>query len=57
MYEEICHILNSSIILKGENLGFYLDISLSATLENLKNYSHPYIHISFFLHTVLYCFH
>ena len=41
------------VFLKGENLGFYLDINFSATLENLLSYTPTvYIHISFFF---LYC--
>ena len=33
-YEEICQIQNWYVILKGENLGFHLNINLLATLEN-----------------------
>ena len=33
-YEGISHIQNWCVILKGENLGFHLDISLSASLES-----------------------
>ena len=56
-YEEIGQIQNWYVILKGENLGFHLNINLSAILENFTNYTQVYIHISFFFHTVLYCFH
>ena len=34
-YEGIGQIQNWYVILKGENLGFHLNINLSATLENL----------------------
>ena len=33
-YEGIGQIQNWYVILKGENLGFHLNINLSATLEN-----------------------
>ena len=56
-YKGICQIQNWYVILKGENLGFHLDINLSASLENILSYTQPYIHIYFSLHTVLYCFH
>ena len=56
-YEGIGQIQNVYVILKGENLGFHLDINLSASLENILSYTQPYIHIYFSLHTVLYCFH
>ena len=56
-YEEIGQIQNWYAILKGDNLGFYLNIHFSAILENFTNYIQVYIHISFFLYTVLYCFH
>ena len=36
---------------------FHLNMNLSATLEKFSNYTQVYIHINFFLHTVLYCFH
>ena len=54
-YEAIGQIQNWYVILKGEHLGFHLDISLSAPLKKLKRYTQPNIHI--FLHTVWYCFH
>ena len=46
-YEGIGQIQNWYVILKGENLGFHLNINLSATLENFKNYTQPYMHICF----------
>ena len=46
-YEGIGQIQNWYVILKGENLGFHLNINLSATLENLLNRTNA----------VLYCFH
>ena len=49
-YEGIGRIQNWYVILKGENLGFHLNINLSATLENFKNYTQPYMHIC-----TLYC--
>ena len=33
-YEGICKIQNWCVIVKGENLGFHLNINLSTTLEN-----------------------
>ena len=56
-YEGIGQIQNWCVILKGENVSFYWDINLSAILENFTNYTQVYIHLSFFLHTELYCFH
>ena len=56
-YEGIGQIHNWYVILKEENLGFHLNINLSAIFENFSNYTQVYIHINFFLHTVLYCFH
>ena len=56
-YEGIGQIQNVYVILKGENVGFHLDINLSASFENVLSYTQPYIHIYFSLHTVLYCFH
>ena len=55
--EGIGQIQNWSVILKEENLGFHLNINLSAIFEKFSNYTQVYIHINFFLHTVLYCFH
>ena len=55
-FEGIGQIQNWCVILKEENLGFHLNINLSAIFENFSNYTQVYIHI-FFLHTVLYCFH
>ena len=46
-YEGIGRIQNWYVILKGENLGFHLNINLSATFENFKNYTQPYMHICF----------
>ena len=56
-YEGIGQIQNWYVILKGENVGFQWNINLSAILENFTNYTQVYIHLSFFLHTELYCFH
>ena len=56
-YEGIGQIQNWCVILKEENLGFHLNINLSAIFEKFSNYTQVYIHINFFLHTVLYCFH
>ena len=41
---------NSKLICfcERENLGFHLDINLSASLENFSSYTQPYSHISFF---------
>ena len=55
-YEGIGQIQNWYVILKGENLGFHLNINVSVTLENFKNYTQPYMHICF-PQTVLYYFH
>ena len=51
-YEEIGQIQNWYVILKGENLGFHFNINLSATLENFKNYTQPYMHICFSTHCI-----
>ena len=57
-YEGICQIQNWYVIPKGENLGFQLDInSCRPPLKTSKVISILYIHIYFFLYTVLYCFH
>ena len=53
-YEGIGQIQNWYVILKEENLGFHLNINLSAILENFLNYTQVYINISFFVFT-LYC--
>ena len=55
--EGIGQIQNWYVILKEENLGFHLNINLSAILKNFSNYAQVYIHINFCIHTVLYCFH
>ena len=55
--EGIGQIQNWYVILKEENIGFHLNINLSAIFENFSNYTQVYIHINCFLHTVLYCFH
>ena len=53
-YEGIGQIQNRYVILKEENLGFHLNINLSAILENFLNYTPVYIHISFFsLHCIV----
>ena len=53
-YEGIGQIQNWYVILKEENLGFHLNINLSAILENFLNYTPVYIHISFFsLHCIV----
>ena len=52
-YEGIGQIQNWYVILKGENLGFHLNINLSATLENFKNYTQPYMHICFSSHCIV----
>ena len=54
--EGIGQIQNWYVILKEENLGFHLNINLSAILQNFSNYTQVYIHI-FCIYTVLYCFH
>ena len=56
-YEGIGQIQNWYGILKEENLGFHLNIYLSAILKNFSNYAQVYIIFIFFLYTVLYCFH
>ena len=38
---------------KGRILGFHLNINLSATLENFKNYTQPYMHICFSSHCIV----
>ena len=53
-YEGIGLLQNRYVILKEENLGFHLNIHLSAILENFLNYTQVYINISFFVFT-LYC--
>ena len=53
-YEGIGQIQNWYVILKEENVGFHLNINLSAILENFLNYTPVYINISFFVFT-LYC--
>ena len=40
-YEVIGQIQHWYVILKGENLGFHLNVNLSATLENFLNYTQP----------------
>ena len=52
-YEAICQIQNWYVILKEENVGFYLNINLSAILENFKNYTQPYMHICFSSHCIV----
>ena len=53
-YEGIGQIQNWYVILKEENVGFHLNINLSAILENFLNYTPVYIHISFFsLHCIV----
>ena len=52
-YEGIGRIQNWYVILKGENLAFHLNINLSATLENFKNYTQPYMHICFSSHCIV----
>ena len=53
-YEEIGQIQNWYVILKQENLGFHLNIHLSAILKNFSNYIQVYSHISFFsLHCIV----
>ena len=53
-YEGIGQIQNRYVIHKEENLGFHLNINLSAIHENLSNYTQVYINIYFFVFT-LYC--
>ena len=55
-YAEICQIQNFSVILKGENLGFHLNIICRPPLKTSKIIPNRTC-ISVFLHTVLYCFH
>ena len=53
-YEGIGQIQNWYVILKQENLGFHLNIHLSAILKNFSNYIQVYSHISFFsLHCIV----
>ena len=53
-YEGIGQIQNWYGILKEENLGFHLNIYLSAILKNFSNYAQVYSHISFFsLHCIV----
>ena len=61
-YEGICQIQNRSDFLKGENLSYNVDISLSASLKHLKLMPEPrngFIYVSFFPSRciVLHCFH
>ena len=49
--ERIGQIQNWYVILKEENLGFHLNINLSAILKNFSNYTQLYIHIK----STLYC--
>ena len=51
--EGIGQIQNWSVILKEENLGFRLNINLSAILKNLSNYAQVYIHICLYLHCIV----
>ena len=51
--EGIGQIQNWYVILKEENLGFHLNINLSAIFENFSNYTQVYIHILFVF--TLYC--
>ena len=51
-YEAIGQIQNWYVILKGENLGFHLNINLSATFKNFQNYTQPYMHICFSSHCI-----
>ena len=51
--EGIGQIQNWYVILKEENLGFHLNINLSAILKNFSNYAQVYIHIC--LVFTLYC--
>ena len=46
-YERISHIQNVYVILKGENIGFHLNISLSASLKKLIKI-YPTVHSYFF---------
>ena len=53
-YEGIGQIQNWYGILKEENLGFHLNIYLSAILKNFSNYIQVYSHIYFFsLHCIV----
>ena len=52
-YEGIGRIQNWYVILKGENLGFHLNINLSATLDKLLKL-YPTVHAYLFFLT-LYC--
>ena len=54
-YEGICQIQNRSDFLKGENLSFYVDISLSASFKHLKLMPEPrngFIYVCYFLFTL-----
>ena len=55
-YEGIGQIQNWYVILKGENIGFHLNINLSSPLKTSKIIPN-HTCISVFLHTVLHCFH
>ena len=52
-YEGIGQIQNWYVILKQENLGFHLNIHLSAILKNFSNYIQVYSHIFFSLHCIV----
>ena len=51
-YEEIGQIQKWYDIRKGENIGFHLDINLSASLENFWSYIQPCIHIYCYFFTM-----
>ena len=52
-YEGIGQIHNWYVILKEENLGFNLNMNLSAIFEKFSNYTQVYIHIFFSPHCIV----
>ena len=51
--ERIGQIQNWYVILKEENLGFQLNINLSAILKNFSHYTQVYIHIFLYLNCIV----
>ena len=54
--EGIGQIQNWYVILKEENLGFHLNINLSAILKNFSNYTQLYIHIKNYAQVYIHIF-
>ena len=52
--ERIGQIQNWYVILKEENLGFHLNINLSAILKNFSHYAQVYIHIFLYLNCIVF---